>query len=443
LAIASKYKGLVQTEIGLLPEQWKVDKLENHLIIKGRIGWKGLAVSEYTEEGPFIVGGLQIENNGVTWKECAHVTEERYKESPEIMLKEQDILMTKDGTIGKLAYIDWLPSKATVASHIHVIRKNSEEILPKFLFYFFKSPIFQSIIESKTSGSVVPALIQRDINSIFIPIPPLAEQDAIAQVLSNLGSKILLNQHMNRTLEAIGQAVFKRWFLDFEFPNEEGKPYKSSGGEMDSSDFGEKPRGWSTKRFSEVIAVNPPRKIEKDAIAKKVEMSDLNPWQPWVESWNTDNYESGSRFQNGDTLFARITPCLENGKTALVSFLSENEVAFGSTEFIVLGPKTILSSYYILYLAVSKELRASAILSMNGSSGRQRVPNDFFGDFVVSVPPNELLRKFDDLVAPMFEKITNNTRESRSLKAFRDNLLPKLMSGKLRVPLEKEKVEEH
>src|SRR4030067_2809312 len=113
-----------------------------------------------------------------------------------------------------------------------------------------------------------------------------------------------------------------------------------------------------------------------------------------------------------DILFARITPCLENGKTGFVSFLDSDEVAFGSTEFIVLGPKLIRSSPYILYFAMSNELRDSAILSMTGSSGRQRVPNDFFDSYMITVPPDALLEKFDFLVAPFFEKITNNVRAS-------------------------------
>lgn len=91
-----------ETEFGNIPNHWDCDKLENHLIIKGRIGWKGLKVSEYVENGPCIIGGLQIKELGIAWEECAHITNERYDESPEIMLKENDILMTKDGTIGKL-----------------------------------------------------------------------------------------------------------------------------------------------------------------------------------------------------------------------------------------------------------------------------------------------------------------------------------------------------
>jgi len=199
-----------QTEIGVVPEEWEVDRLENHLTIRGRIGWKGLEVSEYTESGPFIVGGLQIKQGGVAWDECAHVTEARYEESPEIMLRDSDILMTKDGTIGKLAYISDLPGKATVASHIHVIRKHSEKILPRFLFYFFKSPIFQDLVQSKISGSVVPALTQRDINATGFPLPPIPEQLAISKILSDLEGKIALNYRMNMTLEKISAAIFKR-----------------------------------------------------------------------------------------------------------------------------------------------------------------------------------------------------------------------------------------
>jgi type I restriction enzyme, S subunit len=252
--MSSNCSGFIQTEAGLIPCDWKVDRLENHLIIKGRIGWKGLAISEYKEKGPFIVGGLQIEKNGVIWSECSHVSEERYDESPEIMLLENDILMTKDGTIGKLAYIEKLPNKATVASHIHVIRKKSENIFPKFLFYFFKSPVFQSIILSKTSGSVVPSLIQRDINSAFFPIPSLTEQKAISKILSDFDAKIALNQQMNNNLEDIGKAVFRRWFVDFEFPNQEDKPYKSSGGQMIRSGELDKeiPEGWKVVTLREV-----------------------------------------------------------------------------------------------------------------------------------------------------------------------------------------------
>ncbi len=157
-----------KTEIGKIPSEWEVDKLENHLFIKGRIGWKNLKNSEYGGNGPFIITGIQIKDKKIAWNECAHITEERYLESPEIMLKEHDILMTKDGTIGKLTYIENIQHKATVAGHIHVIRKKSDKILPRFLFYVFESPRFKNLIEGKITGSVIPALTQKDINNTVI-----------------------------------------------------------------------------------------------------------------------------------------------------------------------------------------------------------------------------------------------------------------------------------
>jgi type I restriction enzyme S subunit len=348
-------------------------------------------------------------------------------------MKGPGVVVGRSGNLGKPFFVDkdyWPHNTSLYVSEFHCSD-------PFFVYYFLQT----LNLGDYNSGSAVPTLNRNYIHAIEVVVPKnIEEQEAIGKMLSKLDSKIELNQQMNRTLEAIGQAVFKRWFVDFEFPNEEGKPYKSSGGELDSSDFGEIPHGWDTKPFSEVIAVNPQRKLSKKSIAKKVEMSDLNLRQSWIESWSVDKFSSGSCFENGDVLFARITPCLENGKTALVSFLDENEIAFGSTEFIVLGPRIIRSSSYILYLAMSRELREPAILAMTGSSGRQRVPNDFFGNFVIAVPPDALLQKFDAFLAPMFKKVTNNAKESRSLSAIRDNLLPNLMSGKIRVPVSKENV---
>lgn len=417
-----------QVEVGIVPEGWIVRKIGECCELERK---------QFLPSKEDIRPYIGLEHIKQQSLRLLSVGSSEEVESNKFEFKSGHILFGKLRPYFRKVYLPKFDGVCSTDIWVISVKEPNHNI---FFFYFFADKRIIDEANNSSEGTRMPRAKWDYLKELEYAIPQPKEQRASAKILSDLDAKIELNQQMNKTLAAIGQAIFKRWFVDFEFPNEEGKPYKSSGGQMDSSDFREKPHGWSTKPFSEVIAVNPPRKIGKNAIAKKAEMSDLNPWQPWVESWSTDNYKSGSRFQNGDTLFARITPCLENGKTAFVSFLNENEVAFGSTEFIVLGPKTIRSSYYILYLAINKELRALAILSMSGSSGRQRVPNDFFDDFVVAVPPDELSRKFDSLVAPMFEKITNNTNESRSLKAIRDNLLPRLMSGKIRVPVPKENV---
>lgn len=138
-------------------------------------------------------------------------------------------------------------------------------------------------------------------------------------------------------------------------------------------------------------------------------------------------------FRNGDTLVARITPCLENGKTAYVDFLEDDEVGWGSTEYIVLHPKAPLPPEFAYCLARSDEFRDFAIRSMTGSSGRQRVPADTLSNYFVVVPRTEIAEWFGLTVGPLFSRASNAANESRSLAALRDQLLPKLMSGELRV----------
>lgn len=170
-----KYSGgamVYSEELGReIPSGWGADRLGNHSIIKGRIGWKGLQVSEYVEEGPFIVGGTQLVNNRVNWDECPRVPQTRYDESPEIMLRRGDILMTKDGTIGKLAFVDEVREPATVASGIFVIRSHSSIINQMYLWNYFKSYAFGSLVESRVEGSVIPHLYQRDITEMTIVLP--------------------------------------------------------------------------------------------------------------------------------------------------------------------------------------------------------------------------------------------------------------------------------
>jgi type I restriction enzyme S subunit len=139
------------------------------------------------------------------------------------------------------------------------------------------------------------------------------------------------------------------------------------------------------------------------------------------------------RFINGDTLVARITPCLENGKTAFVDFLADGQVGWGSTEYIVLRPKPPLPNEFGYCLARSTEFREFAIQSMTGTSGRQRVPSEILSHFLLAVPPEPIAATFGEFVQPLLSRAYQAARESRSLAGLRDTLLPKLISGELRL----------
>ena len=151
------------------------------------------------------------------------------------------------------------------------------------------------------------------------------------------------------------------------------------------------------------------------------------------ESQFTDTTSnSGSKFQNGDTLLARITPCLENGKTAYVSGLKSDEGAVGSTEYIVMRAKTI-NAYMVYLLARTDNFRRSAINSMSGSDGRQRVKADKLKMLDYLHPISELVEKFGNVAEPIFEEIYKLSKQVQQAKQARDLLLPKLMSGEMEV----------
>ena len=348
------------------------------------------------------------------------------------IVRNNDILIsTVRPNLRHFAFIKKANKNTIASTGFAVITANN--VNPRFLYYYLTSNPFITYLTqiADTSTSAYPSFTPDVVENAELLLPPPYEQDKIADILGSLDDKIELNYEMNKTLEAIAQAIFKNWFVDFE-------PFKDKL--VYNEDIGkEVPEGWDVKPFSEVVNVNPKRTLKRGTLAKKVSMSDLKPWQSWIESWSYEKYNGGPTFKNGDILFARITPSLEHGKTALVSFLNEGEVAFGTTEFIVLGPKIIKSSYYIFYLCRTYEVRERAIRAMSGSSGRQRVPNDIFDYIMISVPPSSVVNKFDMIVHPLFQLITVNAKENNILARLRDNLLPKLLSGEIRVKVDVEK----
>jgi type I restriction enzyme S subunit len=405
----------IDSEIGSLPEDWDFAPLSECVMIKGRIGWKGLKVSEYVEKGPYIVGGLQIENNGINWEECAHITGERYFESPEIMLKENDILMTKDGTIGKLAYIRKLPANATVAAHIHVIRSSSDRIVPEFLFYIFQSPRFQSLVESKISGSVVPALTQRDINSITFPIPPLDEQKAISKIFLDLDAKIELNRQMNKTLESMGQTIFKHWFIEFEFLDENGRPYKSSGGEMVDSELGMIPKGWKVKPLGDILELAYGKALKEGA----------------RHGGSIPVYGSNGQIGWHDEYLVKGPGIIvgRKGNPGTITWSSTNFFPIDTAFYVISKETTMCLSYLFL------SLQRQDLVGLSADSAVPGLNRNIAYMSSILIPPSIVLSQFDSVLSTILRSIQQNNEQNSNLALIRDALLPELMTGRIRVPI--------
>ncbi|WP_334084650.1 restriction endonuclease subunit S [Helicobacter typhlonius] len=186
---------------------------------------------------------------------------------------------------------------------------------------------------------------------------------------------------------------------------------------------------WKRVKLGEVAEINPLESINKNTLAKKVSMDNLEPFNKKIYSFSMESFKGGSKFKNGDTLLARITPCLENGKTAFVDFLENNEIAFGSTEFIILREKENISDkHFLYYLARSENFRETAIKSMTGSSGRERVQIEVIRDYEFSLPPLETQHKIAEILSSLDDKIDllhrqNKTLESLSLTLFRHTFI--------------------
>lgn len=175
---------------------------------------------------------------------------------------------------------------------------------------------------------------------------------------------------------------------------------------------------WKLVRAMDFIDFNPRESITKGVVVKKVAMEHLLPFTRDVSSYEFSPFHGGSKFRNGDTLMARITPCLENGKTALVNILDQGEVGFGSTEFIVMRAKPGISDKdFIYYLAQSPILRDKAIKSMVGSSGRQRVQLSVLNDTKFYAPPLKEQIEIAGILRALDDKIANNTAINHHLAA--------------------------
>ncbi len=169
--------------IGSIPEDWTLLKMKHYSYMKGRIGWQGLTADEFIDEGPYLVTGTDFENGRVCWDRSYHISEKRYNEAVPIQLKVGDLLVTKDGTIGKLAYIDELPGKASLNSHLLVIRPIGGKYTNRFLYWVLGSSVFQGYYELVSYGSTMDSLSQEKIGEFTFYAPSVDEQEAIADYL--------------------------------------------------------------------------------------------------------------------------------------------------------------------------------------------------------------------------------------------------------------------
>ena len=308
----------------------------------------------------------------------------------------------------RFAYVDFSPIDYIASTKLMVIRAKKDVVSPKYLYYFLKnsSTVAELQMLAETRSGTFPQITFSEVANLTIPVPSLAVQEVIVQTMQCLEDKITCNEQINDNLQQQAFSVF-----DNLIANAENNDYT----------------------VSDYAFLNPKRTLAKNQVARSIDMSQLSTSGAFPSGWEMKPFNGGMRFTNGDTLLARITPCLENGKTAFIDFLDDGEVAFGSTEYIVLAPKNDTPPEMLYCLARYPAFVDYAVKNMNGSSGRQRVSAETVGQYRLPLFDKHSLVLFKEVVSPMFLKMRYNSLENMRLAELRDALLPKLMSGEIDV----------
>lgn len=346
-------------------------------------------------------------------------------------LAEGDVLLAMDRPIVgdglKMAWITQDDLPAMLVQRVCRLRGKPGIARTEFLRYVLSAPDFSAHIHRITTGANIPHISGRDIGSYEFELPPLPEQDAIAFCLKTYDDLIAINQRRIALLEKAARLLYREWFVQLRFPGHVSVPVSNGV-----------PDGWMPGVFSDLVTVNPRTVFDKDRAYPFVDMGALSESSMVIGERSYRVIGGGAKFKNGDTLFARITPCIQNGKTGFVQFLDETEpVASGSTEFIVFRSAKV-NPWWVYCLSREDDFRQHAINSMAGSDGRQRVNPKCFDQYAVLQPPPAVLDQFEAAVRDSFAQVEVLCRANQQLARARDLLLPKLMSGQLdvsRIPL--------
>ena len=368
------------------------------------IDYRGKTPPKTTLGIPLVTA--KIIKNGVIQEPQEFIDESFYEEWMRRGIpKKGDVIFTTEAPLGEVAKIR-TDEKLAFAQRVIILEPNEEVLDSDYLFYAMQDRVLKGRIEARSSGTTAIGIKAKELKQVEIDLPSIEIQKKIGKVLSAMDDKIAVNNDINKNLEEQAKAIFDRMI------SSSNSPYCT---------------------LSEIAELNPKRTISKGTVARCIDMAQLSTSTSFPNGWEYKPFNGGMRFCNGDTLLARITPCLENGKTAYITFLDDDEVAFGSTEYVVIRSKTSYPAEFFYCLARYPAFVDYAVKNMNGSSGRQRVSAETVGKYELPRLTDSELSEFASVVPQMFDVCCNNALENIRLANLRDTLLPRLMSGEIDV----------
>ena len=405
--------------------------------IFGRIGFRGYTTEDLVlspSDGAISLSPSNIVDGVMDLSKCTYISWAKYEESPEIKIAPNDIVIVKTGnSYGRTAIIRNVEHPMTLNPQFVVLK--DIQINPVYLAYFIKTDEFQKQIYGIVGGSAIPTLSQENLANLIVRVPNENIQNTIADILDSLDGKIELNKQINDNLEAMAKQLYDYWFVQFDFPNEEGKPYKSSGGAM----------VWNKKLKREI-----------PSCFEVVNMGKLCDFRNGI---NYSKDETGNDYQIVNVRNISSSRILLDGEDfdviTVPTSKAENYVLKpddiiiarsgcpGSTRLLLSSANTLFCGFIICcspndssmrnYLVYCLKQLEGTNATTSGGSILQNVSQDTLKGLHVIVPKKQIIDKFNKTIELIFARMLNCLKESKALTKQRDELLPLLMNGQASV----------
>lgn len=439
----AEYKDSGVEWIGKIPSGWNINKVSRNTYVKGRIGWKGLKSDEFIDEGPYLVTGTDFRCGKIDWENAYHISPERYYEDPYIILKEGDVLITKDGTIGKIALVDFLPSQATLNSGIFVTRPINDSYYSLFFYWILISNVFKSFFDYESQGSTVKHLYQNVFEDFKFPLPPVSEQHQIVAFLDHKTQ--LIDDLIEKTEKKIELLKEKRTALINHCVTKGLNPdaeMKDSGVEW----IGEIPSHWEIKKlkyFREVFSSSVNRHLHKNEIQVYVCHYPMVYYNEFINeniqmekgSCREDEYKKYI-LKKGQVILTKDSESPDDIGIPCYIENDFNNVVCGYHLTIIQKKNKSINSKFLFRFIQSDRVRAYFENNSKGitrfSLGKPIIKNLFINVPTLS-EQKQIVEHLDEQTQNIDSTIEKETQRIELLKEYRQSLISAAVTGKIDV----------
>lgn len=427
-----------ETEIGRYPIDWEVKKLSE--ITRKKVTYGIVQPGFHDDNGIPILRVNNIKGGVIEDTDVMKVSSDVASKYTRTQLNGDEILITLVGNLGEVAIVPKKYNGWNIARAVGKIELNDKSD-NNWVASWLTSAQIKHFIKTHANTTVQHTLNLSDVENLPIVLPPKKQRDDLAFFITTLNNKITLLRQQNQDLEELAQTLFKRWFVEFEFPNENGEPYKSSGGKMVESELGEIPEGWRIKNIGN-LPVEITDYVANGSFASLKDNVTLFPDKEEYALFirNTDlksEFKDKVYVDEHSYNFLKKTKLF--GGEVIISNVGDVGSVFQCPYFdfpMTLGNNVImLKSEFnnFLYLYFSGRIGQYLIKGITGGSAQPKFNKTEFKTLELPFPNKEILVKFENQAEKIFKKVTNNKQEIQTLTQLRDTLLPKLMSGEIRI----------